>query len=129
METDVSEGDRSTQENEHIQHTNAVPIQNGATHLNNAANANGTANANDNEEEVGDLFTDMDGFLDDPRGFLDMECDLFVPAGWKTEHFDPIHVNQFKNLTGFVRPSPLNTETATPIDYFQLYITDSVFKQ
>ena len=128
METDVSEGDRSTQENEHIQHTNAVPIQNGATHLNNAANANGTANANDNEEEVGDLFTDMDGFFDDPRGFLDMERDLFVPAEWKTENFDPIHVNQFKNLTGFVRPSPLNTETATPIDYFQLYITDSVFQ-
>ena len=31
METDVSEGDRSTQENEHIQPTNATPIQNGAT--------------------------------------------------------------------------------------------------
>ena len=54
--TDVSEGDRSTQENEQIQHTNAVPIQNGAAHLNNAANANGIANANDNEEEVRDLF-------------------------------------------------------------------------
>ena len=130
METDVSEGDRSTQENEHIQHTNATPIQNGATHLNNAANANGTANSNDtdNEEEVGDLFTDMDGFFDDPRGFLAMERDLFVPAEWKTENFDPIHVNQFKNLTGYVRPSPLNTETATPINYFQLYITDSVFQ-
>ena len=130
METDVSEGDRSTQENEHIQHTNATPIQNGATHLNNAANANGTANSNDtdNEEEVGDLFTDMDGFFDDPRGFLALERDLFVPAEWKTENFDPIHVNQFKNLTGYVRPSPLNTETATPKDYFQLYITDSVFQ-
>ena len=102
METDVSEGDRSTQENECIQHTNATPIQNGATHLNNAANANanGTANSNDmDNEEVGDLFTDMDGFFDDPRGFLAMEHDLFVPPEWKTENFDPIHVNQFKNLT------------------------------
>ena len=72
METDVSEGDRSTQENEQIQiqHTNAVPIQNGAAHLNNAANANGIANANNNEEEVRDLFTDIDGFFDDPRGVL-----------------------------------------------------------
>ena len=136
METDVSEGDRSTQENEHIQYTysytNATPIQNGVTHSNNAANAsvNGTANSNDtdNEEEVEDLFTDMDGFFDYPRGFLDMEHDLFVPPEWKTENFDPIHVNQFKNLTCFVRPSPLNTETAMPIDYFQLYITDSVFQ-
>ena len=130
METDVSEGDRSTQENEHIQPTNATPIQNSATHLNNAANANGTANSNDtdNEEEVGDLFTDRDGFFDDPRGFLAMERDLFVPPEWKSENFDPIHVNQFKNLTGYVRPSRLNTETATPIDYFQLYLTDSVFQ-
>ena len=96
METDVSEGDRSTQENEQIQiqHTNAVPIQNGAAHLNNAANANGIANANDNEEDVRDLFTDIDGFFDDPRGFLDMERDLYVPAEWKVENFDPIHVNQ-----------------------------------
>ena len=87
METDVSEGDRSTQECEHIQHTNAVPIQNGATHLNNAANANGTANANDNEEEVGDLFTDMDGFFDDPRGFLDMERDLFCTSWVENRKF------------------------------------------
>ena len=98
--------DRSTQENERIQDTNATPIQNGTTHSNNAANAsvNGTANSNDtdNEEEVGDLFTDMDGFFDDLRGFLDMEHNLFVPPEWKTENFDPIHVNQFKNLTGFV---------------------------
>ena len=77
---------------------------------------------------MGDLFTDIDGFFDEPRGFLAMERDLFVPPEWKTENFDPIHVNQFKNLTGFVRPSPLNTETATPIDYFALYITDSVFQ-
>ena len=62
METDVSEGDRSTQENERIQDTNATPIQNGTTHSNNAANAsaNGTANSNDTDnEEVTDLFTDI----------------------------------------------------------------------
>ena len=67
MEMGVSEGDRSTQENERIQHTNATPIQNGTTHSNNAANtnANGTANSNDTDnEEVGDIFTDMDGFFD-----------------------------------------------------------------
>ena len=34
--------------------------------------------------------------------------DLFVSAEWKTDNFEPIHVNQFKNLTGFVCPSPLN---------------------
>ena len=32
-----------------------------------------------------------------------MERNLFVPPEWKTENFDPIHVNQFKNLTGFVQ--------------------------
>ena len=71
---------------------------------------------------------DLDGFFDDPIGFLAMEHDLYAPPEWKTKNFDPIHVNQFKHLTGFVHPSPLNTETATPIDYFQLYITDSVFQ-
>ena len=74
METDVNEGDRSTQENEGIQHTNATPIQNGAHNNTADANVNGTANSNDTDnEQVGDLFTDLDGFFDDPRGFLAIE--------------------------------------------------------
>ena len=57
-----------------------------------------------------------------------MERNLFVSPEWKIENFNPIHVNQFKNVTGFVCPSPLNPETATPIDYFQMYIRDTVFQ-
>ena len=57
-----------------------------------------------------------------------MEHDLFVSLEWKTDYFVPIHVNQFKNVTGYVHPSPLDLTIATPIEYFQLYITGNVFQ-
>ena len=118
---------RSTQEDQLIQGTNSTPIQNDANNNNADADTNGTNDQNDTDnEEWRDLFTNLHGFFDDPRGYLAMEHNLFVSPEWKTENFDPIHVNQFKNLTGFVPPSPLNPETAMPIDYFQMYIPDTV---
>ena len=68
----------------------------------------------------GFFFKDLDGVFDDPRRYLAMEHKLFVSPEWKTDNF--------KNLTGFVHPSPLDLETATPIDYFQMYIPDTVFQ-
>ena len=46
-----------------------------------------------------------------------------------TNNFNPIHVNQFNQPTGLNLPPEFDCTTATPVDYFNLYLDDSVWQK
>lgn len=47
---------------------------------------------------------------------------------WKQSRFDPIFIEPFTQRVGPKLPENFDTATATPIDYFRLFMTDDVYQ-
>ena len=75
-----------------------------------------------------DLCIDLDNLANDTRSPDDMYDILNNDPEW-TQNLSDIHVNQFTGPVGNKLGSDFDTSLASPLDYFQLYLSDNVFQQ
>ena len=75
--------------------------------------------------ETDDLCADLDELANDNQNGDEMFDILNKGPEWM-ETFLPVHVNEFKPPTGPKLPAHFNTDTTSPLEYFQLFFTDEV---
>lgn len=75
-----------------------------------------------------DLCVDLDNLGTDDRDGDAMFEKLHKEAEWNrhVDQFEQIHVKQFNQPTGAKLPDDFDTNTASPIDYFNLFFTEDV---
>lgn len=74
------------------------------------------------------LCIDVDNLEGDPRNGDEMFDLLNCDPEW-TENFNPIHVKQFNGPIGANLPPSFDCSTATPLDYFQLFMTPDIWEK
>ena len=71
-----------------------------------------------------DLAVDVDGLHNDPRS-SDQMYDLLMKDPQWSQDFKPIHVRQFRGISGPNLPPDFDV-SSNPVDYFQLFFTDDI---
>ena len=102
----------------------------------NSCNSDNSGNDNNMHEvsnpiqnnNTGDLCVDLDnlGYIYDKNG--DEMFDILQKDPEWLEMFLPIHVNQFTQPTGPNLPEDFNTDTVSPLEYFQLFFSNEVME-
>ena len=75
-----------------------------------------------------DLCVDLDNLGSNNQNGDEMFDSLQKDPEW-SETFLPIHVNQFNQLTGSNLPQDFNMDTASPLEYFQLFFSNEVMEK
>ena len=81
-----------------------------------------------NNDNTDDLCVDIDNlaYMYDKNG--DEMFDILQKDPEWLETFLPIYVNQFTQPTGPNLPEDFNTDTASPLEYFQLFFSNEVME-